>query len=83
MAASMPVLNKHLFNIHGPPSVKSDNQSEISSMDSEFSDIRTVGVTLGINPEDIHMERFKIDRMKLEDLLKSIYFTYIYVSCLK
>lgn len=74
MAASLPVLNKHLF-IQGPPSLKSENQSEISSVESDFSDIRTVGATLGINPEDLHMERFKIDRTKLEDMLKSKVFS--------
>ena len=71
MAMPLPIFNKHLF-IQGPPSVKSENQSEISSVESDFSDIRSVAAQLGItNPDELHMERFKIDRMKLEDMVKS------------
>ncbi|XP_030382478.1 protein bicaudal C [Scaptodrosophila lebanonensis] len=59
-----------------PPLLKGSNapsetQSEISSVDSDWSDIRTIALKLGVqNPEDLHTERFKVDRQKLEQLLK-------------
>lgn len=53
----------------GPPSELS---SEVSSAESDFSDLRTIAAGLGINdPEEIYTERFKIDRTKLEDMIKS------------
>lgn len=51
----------------GPPSEA--QSSEISSVDS-ISDLRTVAAGLGIDPEEIYTERFKIDRTKLEDMIK-------------
>lgn len=45
--------------------------SEISSVESDFSDLRTIAAGLGImEQEEIYTERFKIDRGKLEDMLK-------------
>lgn len=52
----------------GPPSELS---SEVSSAESDFSDLRTIAAGLGIaDPEEIYTERFKIDRTKLEDMIK-------------
>jgi hypothetical protein len=53
----------------GPPSEAPS--SEVSSVDS-FSDLRTIAVSLGImEPEEVYVERFKIDRAKLEEMLIS------------
>lgn len=53
----------------GPPSEMS---SEISSAESDFSDLKTIAASLGIlEVEEIYTERFKIDRTKLEDMMKS------------
>lgn len=49
----------------------SETQSEISSVDSDWSDIRAIAMKLGVkNPDDLHTERFKVDRQKLEQLIK-------------
>lgn len=54
---------------NGPPS---ESQSEISSVDSDWSDIRTIALKLGVqNPDDLQTERFKVDRQKLENLFKT------------
>lgn len=61
-------LNKHLYLNGGPPS---ESQSEISSVDSDWSDLRSIAAQLGVtNLDDLHSERFKIDRQKLEDMIK-------------
>uniref|UniRef100_T1GG44 K Homology domain-containing protein n=1 Tax=Megaselia scalaris TaxID=36166 RepID=T1GG44_MEGSC len=53
----------------GPPS---ETQSEISSVDSDWSDIRAIANKLGVqNPDDLHTERFKVDRQKLENMIKN------------
>lgn len=53
----------------GPPSEMS---SEISSAESDFSDLRTIAAGLGIlEPDEVYTERFTIDRTKLEDMMKS------------
>uniref|UniRef100_A0A1A9WTZ7 SAM domain-containing protein n=1 Tax=Glossina brevipalpis TaxID=37001 RepID=A0A1A9WTZ7_9MUSC len=50
----------------------SDTQSEISSTDSDWSDIKTIANKLGItNPEELYTERFKVDRQKLEQMIKA------------
>ncbi|TMW46084.1 hypothetical protein DOY81_008835, partial [Sarcophaga bullata] len=50
----------------------SETQSEISSMDSDWSDIRAIAMKLGVaNPDDLHTERFKVDRQKLEQMIKA------------
>lgn len=64
----------------GPPSEAPS--SEISSVDS-VSDIRTIAAGLGItDPDEIYSERFKIDRTKLEEMIKRefliIYTGYLY-----
>lgn len=49
----------------------SETQSEISSVDSDWSDIRAIAMKLGVaNPDDLHTERFKVDRQKLEQMIK-------------
>lgn len=58
----------------GPPS---ETQSEISSVDSDWSDIRAIANKLGVqNPDDLHTERFKVDRQKLENMIKSEFFFF-------
>lgn len=53
----------------GPPS---ETPSEISSADSDWSDIRAIANKLGVqNPDDLQTERFKVDRQKLENMIKS------------
>lgn len=50
----------------------SETQSEISSADSDWSDVKTIANKLGVaNPEELHTERFKVDRQKLEQMIKS------------
>uniref|UniRef100_A0A1I8M2W9 K Homology domain-containing protein n=1 Tax=Musca domestica TaxID=7370 RepID=A0A1I8M2W9_MUSDO len=50
----------------------SETQSEISSVDSDWSDIRAIALKLGVsNPDDLHTERFKVDRQKLEQMIKA------------
>jgi hypothetical protein len=54
----------------GPPSEAPS--SEVSSVESDFSDLKSIAAGLGIiDLEEIYTERFKIDRMKLEDMIKS------------
>ncbi|XP_055680364.1 protein bicaudal C [Lutzomyia longipalpis] len=48
---------------------RSETQSEISSADSELSDLRSIAIQLGVNVEDLVVERFKIERQKLENML--------------
>ena len=50
----------------------SETQSEISSVDSDYSgDIRAIALQLGVaNVEDLSNERFKVDRQKLESMIK-------------
>ncbi|KAI9575920.1 protein bicaudal C [Glossina fuscipes] len=50
----------------------SETQSEISSADSDWSDVKTIANKLGVaNPEELHTERFKVDRQKLEQMIKT------------
>lgn len=52
----------------------SETQSEISSADSDWSDIRAIATKLGVqNPDDLHTERFKVDRHKLENMIKGMF----------
>ncbi|EDW57610.2 uncharacterized protein Dvir_GJ18051 [Drosophila virilis] len=54
----------------GASGAPSETQSEISSVDSDWSDIRAIALKLGVqNPDDLHTERFKVDRQKLERLI--------------
>ncbi|XP_037911296.1 protein bicaudal C isoform X2 [Hermetia illucens] len=70
MMTSCTAFNKILYTgIGGPPS---ESHSEISSADSDWSDIRTYAAKLGIaNPDDLFTDRFKIDRQKLENMIKT------------
>ncbi|KAH8292776.1 hypothetical protein KR054_004958 [Drosophila jambulina] len=50
----------------------SETQSEISSVDSDWSDIRAIAMKLGVqNSDDLHTERFKVDCQKLEQLINA------------
>lgn len=60
-----------------PPALRfdSESQSEISSVDSEWNDKGSIAAQLGIpNPDDMANERFKVDRQKLENLIKGNHF---------
>lgn len=49
----------------------SETHSEISSVESNWSDIKAIALKLGVSdPDDLHTERFKIDRQKLEQLIQ-------------
>lgn len=63
--------NKLLYATATSSGAPSEAPSEISSADSAWSDIRAIAVRLGVsNPEDLHTERFKVDRHKLENMIK-------------
>lgn len=73
--ASMTSLPMHMNSrfmtgSSGPPSEA--QSSEISSVESDFSDLKSIAAGLGINdPDEVYTERFKIDRLKLEEMIKS------------
>lgn len=71
--ASLNALMASRFSLagsSGPPSEAPS--SEISSVESDFADLKSIAMGLGISdPEEVYTERFKIDRMKLEDMIKS------------
>ncbi|XP_053675629.1 protein bicaudal C [Anopheles nili] len=68
MMASCSSFSKHIFLNGGPPS---ETTSEISSVESDWGDLRLIAAQLGVaNPDDLHVERFKVDRQKLEDMIK-------------
>lgn len=51
---------------------QTDTRSEISSLDSDWSDLKSIAVQLGVTDLDnLYTERFKIDRQKLSDMIKS------------
>lgn len=72
-APSIPSLMSTRFPMAGSSGPPSEAQSsEISSVESDFSDLKSIAAGLGIvDPEEVYTERFKIDRLKLEDMLKS------------
>lgn len=50
----------------------SESQSEASSsVGSDFSDFHSVALQMGLPPGTAHEERFKVDRQKLENMIKS------------
>ncbi|XP_036321963.1 protein bicaudal C-like [Rhagoletis pomonella] len=67
-----PATSSAAHSLGAPSSgAPSETQSEISSADSDWSDIRAIALKLGVaNPDDLHTERFKVDRQKLEQMLK-------------
>ncbi|XP_058125914.1 protein bicaudal C homolog 1-B [Anopheles ziemanni] len=68
MMASCSSFGRHIFLNGGPPS---ETTSEISSVESDWGDLRSIAAQLGVaNPDDLHVERFKVDRQKLEDMIK-------------
>lgn len=51
----------------------SESQSEASSSaESDWSDINSIALQMGLHPKDLCVERFKVDRQKLENMIKSI-----------
>lgn len=49
-----------------------ESQSEASSSaESDLSDINSIALQMGISPEDLCVQRFKVDRQKLENMIKS------------
>lgn len=69
MASYLSPFNKLIYE-----SVRrqSESHSEISSVDSDWSDIKSIALQLGVaNPDDLLTERFKIDRQKLENMIRS------------
>lgn len=74
MLPPLPFMMNSRFSIagssSGPPSEAPS--SEISSVESDFSDLKSIAAGLGIiDLEEVYTERFKIDRLKLEDMIKS------------
>jgi len=69
MTSCTPVFNKHIYPTVRTPS---ESQSEISSVDSDWSDLKNIAAQLGVsNVDDLATERFKVDRLKLENMIKS------------
>lgn len=61
---------------------RSETQSEVSSADSELSDLRSIAIQLGVSVDELSVERFKIERQKLENMLSGIsqtIYVYIYI----
>lgn len=60
------------FNMQNNNDQQSDTRSESSSMDSDWSDLKSIAMELGVtNLDNLHTERFKIDRQKLCDMIQS------------
>lgn len=69
--AATVVAASAVANFASSSGAPSETQSEISSVDSDWSDIRAIALKLGVsNPDDLHTERFKVDRQKLEQMIK-------------
>lgn len=50
----------------------SESQSETSSSaESDWSDINSIALQLGLHIDNVCVERFKVDRQKLENMIKS------------
>lgn len=76
MASYMSPYNKLIYESVRRPS---ESQSEISSVDSDWSDIKSIALQLGVaNTEDLTTVRFKVDRQKLENMITSKYIS-VYV----
>lgn len=62
----------------------SESQSEASSSaESDWSDINSMALQMGLNPKDLCVERFKVDRQKLENMIKSIVSPHDVINCCK
>lgn len=48
----------------------SESRSEASSVESDWSDINSIAIQMGVSPNDLAIERFKVDRQKLENMIK-------------
>lgn len=73
--------NKLLYHAAQQQSSQS-SQSDISSIGSDWSDIRSIALQLGItNPDELVNERFKVDRQKLESKIKGMeFFTFAVIA---
>lgn len=73
MSSINPFIGSSRFSLassSGPPSEAPS--SELSSVESDFSDLKSIIAGLGIvDPDEVYTERFKIDRAKLEEMIKS------------
>lgn len=50
----------------------SESQSEASSSTgSDWSDNNGIALQMGLDPKDLYAQKFKVDRQKLENMLKS------------
>lgn len=48
-----------------------ESQSETSSSaESDWSDITSIALQMGLHPDSVSIERFKVDRQKLENMIK-------------
>lgn len=55
----------------------SESQSEASSSaESDWSDMNGIALQLGLHPKELCIERFKVDRQKLENMIKSNVFSF-------
>lgn len=83
--SSIPLLLSARYSLAGSSGPPSEAQSsEISSVESDFSDLRSIAAGLGIvDPEEVYTERFKIDRLKLEDMIKSKFVICFYPLLLR
>lgn len=50
-----------------------ESRSEVSTNESEWSDINTIAQQLGVSVADLQVERFKVDRSKLENMVKGMH----------
>lgn len=57
----------------------SESQSEASSSaESDMSDINGVALLLGMSTKDVHVDRFRVDRQKLENMIKSNFMLFCF-----
>ena len=57
----------------------SESQSEASSSaESDWSDYNSIALQMGLHPKDLCVERFKVDRQKLENMIKGKFISVIF-----
>lgn len=65
---------QNLFNslLYRNVQQSSESQSETSSSaESDWSDVNSFALQSGLHPDNVGVERFKVDRQKLEYMIKS------------
>lgn len=60
-------LNKLLYEHTREFDTRSESSSSVAS---DWSDINSIALQLGVSPDELTNERFKIDRLKLENMIK-------------